>query len=248
MNALINKRKSRDTCWTHNKRTKTDTINDFSDVSKAYDYLRSLFATEKFSQKIVPIVWRHQLYAICHNKTLIDRQLNTWSKSSYIRLFRLGSTADDNEVAVVLMSDFQELVDKCCPKTIITERYLKKVIYEKHSTHISCDVLKNEYQFNEENIIELVRIGLLARHLNVGQLLVSIPNVGEFVKTFHLGRNTLISIIKKNKYKEILKSELMKKRYPKNMKLSVEYHINDLIGSQTVEVIKTSNDLLLRLL
>ncbi|CAG2114101.1 unnamed protein product [Medioppia subpectinata] len=142
-----------------NKRSKT-LFNDkpsFSDVHKAYEYLRSLFPTEKFGQRIPTIVWRHQLYPLFHNKTLIDRQLNTWSESAYIRLFRLGSTIDDNEVVIILMSDFQDYVHKFVPKTIITERFLKKVLTEKSSTQISSDVLKNEYSFNDNNISELIR-------------------------------------------------------------------------------------------
>ncbi|CAG2104989.1 unnamed protein product [Medioppia subpectinata] len=186
-----------------NKRSKT-LFNDkpsFSDVHKAYDYLRSLFPTEKFGQRIPTIVWRHQLYPLFHNKTLIDRQLNAWSESAYIRLFRLGSTIDDNEVVIILMSDFQDYVHKFVPKTIIT------------------GPVKDE----------------------------SVPNAGEFAKSFDFGKKFLLSIIKKCKYKEILGSELMKKRLPKDMKFSLEYHIYDLIGSQVIHTVETPNDTLLRM-
>ncbi|CAG2158698.1 unnamed protein product [Oppiella nova] len=207
----------------------------FTDVSHAYDYLRTLFPIQKFNQRIPTIVWKHQLYPLLKNKTLIDRQLNSWCESAYIRLFRLGSTIDNHEVVIVLMSDFQEFADKCCRKTIITERFLKKVIIEKSSTQISCDVLKNEYQFNDDNISELIRCGLLARHRSSGVLLISLPNAGEFVKAFDFGKKFLISIIKKSKYKEILKSELMKRRVPKDMKFDIEYHLYDLIGSEVIQ-------------
>ncbi|CAG2114102.1 unnamed protein product, partial [Medioppia subpectinata] len=117
----------------------------------------------------------------------------------------------------------------------------------KSSTQISSDVLKNEYSFNDNNISELIRTGLLARHRNPGHFLLSVPNAGEFAKTFDFGKKFLLSIIKKCKYKEILGSELMKRRLPKDMKFSLEYHIYDLIGSQVIHTVETPNDTLLRM-
>ena len=111
---------------------------------------------------------------------------------------------------------------------------MKKVVYEKCSTQLSSDELKNEYHFNDENISELIRCGLLARHRNVGIFLFSLPNAGEFVKHFDFGKKALISIISKTKYKEISKSDLLKRRLSKDMKFSIEFHVYDLIGSDLI--------------
>ena len=38
-------------------------------------YLSSLFPREKFEQKLPPIVMKHQLYSVIHDKTTTDREL-----------------------------------------------------------------------------------------------------------------------------------------------------------------------------
>ena len=112
---------------------------------------------------------------------------------------------------------------------------MNKLIAEKWSTQISSDELKNEYHFNDDNITELIRNGLLARHRTVGIFLFSIPNAGEFIKSFDFGKKAIVSMINKCKYKEILKSYLIKRKLPRDMKFSLEFHIYDLIGSDLVQ-------------
>lgn len=109
------------------------------------------------------------------------------------------------------------------------------MIPEKWSTQITSEQLKNEYHFNEDNISELIRTGLLARHRTVGTFLFSIPNAGEFIKSMDSGKKSILSVINKSKYKEISKSSLLKRKFPKDMKFSVEYHVYDLIGSDLVQ-------------
>jgi hypothetical protein len=90
--------------------------------------------------------------------------------------------------------------------------------------------LKSEYKFNDKNISELIRCGLLATHRNVGTFLLSIPNAGEFVKNFDIGKKALISMFKKAKYNEISKTDILRRKLPKEAKFSIQCHVYDLIG------------------
>jgi serine/threonine-protein kinase 19 len=94
--------------------------------------------------------------------------------------------------------------------------------------------LKTEYKFNDKNISELIRCGLLATHRNVGTFLLSIPNAGEFVKNFDIGKKALISMFKKAKYNEISKTDIQRRKLPKEAKFSIQFHVYDLIGSDLI--------------
>ena len=89
--------------------------------------------------------------------------------------------------------------------------------------------------FNQTHLTQLVRIGILVVHRKAGYWLLSIPNCGQFYKKFLAGRKALISTVKKTKYQEISKNELEIRSISKKIELGLEYHIFDLIGSDSIE-------------
>lgn len=89
--------------------------------------------------------------------------------------------------------------------------------------------------FSDDDIKELIQNGLLASHRIAGNWLLSIPNAGLFVKNFVQSRKSLLRIITATKFNEILRSELESKKHPKGVKLGMQYHILDLIGSDSVQ-------------
>ena len=62
----------------------------------------------------------------------------------------------------------------------------------------------------------------------------AIPGVSPFVRSFTKGRSMVKQIIQRSKFKEILQSELVARKM-RVSKLSMEYHIHDLIGADMVE-------------
>lgn len=62
----------------------------------------------------------------------------------------------------------------------------------------------------------------------------AIPEVSSFVRSFTKGRNMVKQIIQRSKYKEIMRSELAGRKMTVS-KLSMEYHIHDLIGADIVQ-------------
>jgi len=111
--------------------------------------------------------------------------------------------------------------------------FIDKVLKVDPSMSYSTqDLEKNG--FNQEHLTQLVRIGILAVHRKAGNWLLSIPNCGQFYKKFLAGRKALMSVIQKTKFREISKYELENRNLSKKVELGLEYHIYDLIGSDTV--------------
>ncbi len=62
----------------------------------------------------------------------------------------------------------------------------------------------------------------------------SIPGVSPFTKSLVKGRTLIQQTLRRSKFKELLESELRTRKLSAS-KLSMEYHIHDLIGSDLVE-------------
>lgn len=118
---------------------------------------------------------------------------------------------------------------------IILEKFIDKVLTVNSSSTYTSTQLKNEYQFTEDQIKELVHNGVLAVHRTVGSWLLSLPNCGHFYKTFTAGRNALLSMIKRTKYHEVNRTELFARKLPKDVQLGIAYHVLDLIGGDFVQ-------------
>ena len=62
----------------------------------------------------------------------------------------------------------------------------------------------------------------------------AIPGVSPFIKSLTKGRSMVQQMLKKTKYKEMLKSELMGRKLSVS-KFSMEFHLHDLVGADIVE-------------
>lgn len=65
-------------------------------------------------------------------------------------------------------------------------------------------------------------------------MLLSIPSCCDYSKKFEDGRKAVLNIIKKSKFKEISKLNLMNRKLPNDVKLPILYHILDIIGCDKV--------------
>ncbi|KAL4675381.1 hypothetical protein H8959_009526 [Pygathrix nigripes] len=61
------------------------------------------------------------------------------------------------------------------------------------------------------------------------------------------GRQGVLGMVRKAKYRELLLSELLGWRAPAVVRLGLTYHVHDLIGAQLVDCISTTSGTLLRL-
>lgn len=110
----------------------------------------------------------------------------------------------------------------------------------------SKEDLVGKYGLNDSNIKELVRLGVLSLHRSVGFYILSVPSCGDYSKKFEEGRKAVLNIIKKSKFKEISKMNLMARKLPYEVKLPILYHILDLVGCDKVQSIRSPTGLILR--
>lgn len=61
------------------------------------------------------------------------------------------------------------------------------------------------------------------------------PGAGRFIKYFVKGRQAVLGMVRKAKYRELLLSELLGRRTPAAVRLGLAYHVHDLIGAQLVD-------------
>ncbi|GIX99406.1 hypothetical protein CEXT_197871 [Caerostris extrusa] len=217
-----------------------------SDTKSALSYIASSFPTEKFTNKFPPIVLRHQIYAFVKCRTDVDKELNELKNKGELILFRIGER--NNQLAIIYTNDYTEYIDRSCRKSPVIENFLKKVLAVCPNIKYSNTVLRTDYGFCEEDIAELIQQGVLILGQDVGWYWLSIPRVGEFMKTFLYGRRAILQHVRRTKYKEILLNELQQRKLPKKALLGVSYHIYDIIGSDAVNKIDTSSGVMLRLL
>lgn len=214
-----------------------------TDTKSVLTLLRSQFPVEKFKSELPPIVMKHQIYAFVSNRTEVDKQLNEMRSRGEIRLFKM---AGQDEQAVVFLDDYKKYVAKKSKNNSTVEHFITQVVSSCPDISYSRDVLLKQYLLKEENISELVQNGILTTR-DIGCYWLSIPQVGDFVRTFLLGRKTVLQCIRRTKYKEILQHDLEQRKFQKTMQLGNLYHIYDLIGADLVSCVNTSTGKMLRL-
>ncbi|KAK7111982.1 inactive serine/threonine-protein kinase 19-like [Littorina saxatilis] len=223
----------------------TDTA---SDARTALLFLRGLFPVEKFEYRLPPIVLKHQLYSVMKNRTLVDKQLNDLRTNKEVKVFKLGP--EETSRSIVFTDDYRKHVLK-----VMTDLKIESPVIEKVRQYIldQCtdvsldrDTLYKGYGFTDMEITYMIKASILTVR-DVGSWWLSIPNAGIFMKSFNRGRKSVTTMIRKSKYKEILKQDLEQRQWPKVARLGISYHIHDIMGADLVECIDTNSGQLLRL-
>ncbi|KAL8565089.1 hypothetical protein ACOMHN_005292 [Nucella lapillus] len=223
-------------------------VDSASDTRTALLFLRGLFPVEKFENRLPPILLKHQLYCVVKNRTLVDIQLSELRENREVRLFKLGP--DATNLSIVFSDDYRKHVIKVMTDlkmdTLLIDKVTKNIL--DHSTDISLDkgTLVQIYGFSDADITQLVKAAVLTVR-DVGSWWLSIPSAGFFMKSFTRGRKALLTMIRKSKYKEILRKDLEQRQWPKVARLGISYHIHDIMGADLVECVDTNSGELLRL-
>lgn len=189
-------------------------------------------------------VFKHQLYTVLDDRTLLDQQLEELRKNQRIILFRLGNVGDE-DTAIMLQSDFSKLVSATVPCAALAARYISAASDPKHSLSITKQELLAMDGMMERHLITLVRVGCLAIR-DATSYWLSFPRTGLLLQHIREGRSRLVRMIRNSKYKQILQKDLLKRKM-KQSRLSMQYHISDAIGRGTLVAIATTSGFLLRL-
>ncbi|XP_029441746.1 serine/threonine-protein kinase 19 [Rhinatrema bivittatum] len=217
------------------------------DARGALKYLSSLFPRKLFNDALPPLVFKHQIYSLIQDKTLVDRQLNELKDRGEIRLFQVGFSAD--AFGVVFMEDYRDRVlagSAGRGYSLAVQKFLESVLTSCPDLSFSKEKMLQEYSFRDRQITELVNAGVLTVR-DAGSWWLAVPGAGRFIKHFLQGRKVLLGMIKKSKYKEVLLSDLQGRKVPTSVKLGLQYHIHDIIGAELVDCVTTTSGTLLRL-
>ncbi|XP_076843799.1 winged helix repair factor 1 [Brachyhypopomus gauderio] len=218
----------------------------FTDVKATLQYLISLFPRKLFNDSLPPVVFKHQLYSLNEDKTLVDKQVNEWRENGELLMFQLGFHSDTFALAFSVDYRAKVLAGQAGKDTFGTvEKFLDQVLCVCPDLSFSKDKMLKQFHFTDSEITQLVKAGVLTVR-DAGSWWLAIPNSGRFTKYFIQGRKAVLGMVKKSKYSEILKTSLEERRTTAQVKLPMKYHVHDLIGAELVECIHTTSGTLLR--
>ncbi|XP_027629933.1 serine/threonine-protein kinase 19 [Tupaia chinensis] len=109
-----------------------------------------------------------------------------------------------------------------------------------------CSLPRPHLSWPPAALRHLVNAGVLTVR-DAGSWWLAVPGAGRFIKCFVKGRQAVLGMVRKAKYRELLLSELLGRRAPAAVRLGLAYHVHDLIGAQLVDCISTTSGTLLRL-
>ncbi|XP_055261981.1 serine/threonine-protein kinase 19 isoform X4 [Moschus berezovskii] len=233
-----------------------------------------LFPRVLFEDALPPIALRSQVYSLVPDRTAADRQLNVpaqcvqgvaehlplmsfslsclWRQKALqeqgeIRIVQLGFDLDAQ--GIVFTEDYRTRVLKACdgrPYAAAVQKFLASVLPACGDLSFQQDQMTQTFGFRDPEITQLVKAGVLTVR-DAGSWWLAVPGAGRFIKYFVKGRQAVLSMVRKAKYRELLLSELLGRRAPASVRLGLAYHVHDLIGAQLVDCVSTTSGTLLRL-
>nr|CAB3266650.1 serine/threonine-protein kinase 19-like [Phallusia mammillata] len=228
-------------------------------VRSAFVYVCGLCSNYFQHEKLPKVVMKHQLYSVMASRTEVDQGISKLRESGDIKLFKTSLGQD--QYCVMFTTDYIEYVQTkfassksdannddiklpAMPKCMT--KFLSEIVHNTHSVSIDKSCLITENNFKDSDITELVKFGVLTVK-NAGSWWLSIPNVGQFLKHLRKGRQGLVQVIRRTKYKELSCTELKSRKAPASVKLGVEYHIHDLVGADLLTCRESTTGVLLRI-
>ncbi|XP_064217288.1 inactive serine/threonine-protein kinase 19 [Aotus nancymaae] len=213
----------------------------------AVSELMQLFPRGLFEDALPPIVLRSQVYSLVPDRTVADRQLRELQEQGEIRIIQLGFDLDAH--GIIFTEDYRTRVLKACdgrPYAGAVQKFLASVLPACGDLSFQQNQMTQTFGFRDSEITHLVNAGVLTVR-DAGSWWLAVPGAGRFIKYFVKGRQAVLGMVRKAKYRELLLSELLGRRAPAMVRLGLTYHVHDLIGAQLVDCISTTSGTLLRL-
>ncbi|XP_058933478.1 inactive serine/threonine-protein kinase 19 isoform X2 [Kogia breviceps] len=206
-----------------------------------------LFPRVLFEDALPPIALRSQVYSLVPDRTVADRQLKALQEQGEIRIIQLGFDLDAQ--GIIFTEDYRTRVLKACdgrPYAGAVQKFLASVLPACSDLSFQQDQMTQTFGFRDPEITQLVNAGVLTVR-DAGSWWLAVPGAGRFIKYFVKGRQAVLGMVRKAKYRELLLSELLGRRAPAAARLGLTYHVHDLIGAQLVDCVSTTSGTLLRL-
>nr|XP_054349164.1 serine/threonine-protein kinase 19 isoform X1 [Pongo pygmaeus] len=180
-------------------------------------------------------------------ETLLKGPQKELQEQGEIRIVQLGFDLDAH--GIIFTEDYKTRVLKACdgrPYAGAVQKFLASVLPACGDLSFQQDQMTQTFGFRDSEITHLVNAGVLTVR-DAGSWWLAVPGAGRFIKYFVKGRQAVLGMVRKAKYRELLLSELLGRRAPVVVRLGLTYHVHDLIGAQLVDCISTTSGTLLRL-
>ncbi|XP_019433035.1 PREDICTED: serine/threonine-protein kinase 19 isoform X3 [Lupinus angustifolius] len=187
----------------------------FSDTLVALRIMRAQFPHIP-KVSVEPFILKSQLYSSVKDRTLVDRELETLRRDKVLRVFKLNTGQDDH--AVMFLDDYIN----------------------------QCSLLSLGGKVKDSHISILINAGIITRQLiDPNMYWFAIPSIGSLLKGLSQGRKEIISLLNRQRYKEMMLASLEKKRL-RMSSLDMRFHLRDLIGSGHLRTDQTPSGLVIR--
>ncbi|XP_077617062.1 winged helix repair factor 1 isoform X1 [Crocuta crocuta] len=176
-----------------------------------------------------------------------SRRQKELQEQGEIRIIQLGFDLDAH--GIIFTEDYKTRVLKACdgrPYAGAVQKFLASVLPACGDLSFQQDQMTQTFGFRDTEITQLVNAGVLTVR-DAGSWWLAVPGAGRFIKYFVKGRQAVLGMVRKAKYRELLLSELLGRRAPAAVRLGLTYHVHDLIGAQLVDCVSTTSGTLLRL-
>ncbi|MED6108004.1 hypothetical protein PIB30_019408 [Stylosanthes scabra] len=227
----------------------------FSDTLVALQIMRAQFPhIDKVS--VQPFILKSQLYSSVKDRTQVDRELESLRRDKVLRLFKLNTGQDDH--AIMFLDDYIKQIDQVFKRMEVKKEveyevfgwFKNYVLDSKLETGIEheelCSLLSLGGKVKDSHISILINAGVIIRQLiDPNMYWFAIPNIGTLLKGLAQGRNELISLLSRRRYKEMMLATLEKKRL-RMSPLDMRFHLRDLIGSGHLRTDHTPSGLIIR--
>lgn len=128
----------------------------------------------------------------------------------------------------------------------LSERFICELLPQYTDTAINVDELRGILDCDALNDITLLmKIGLFTMKDSYTYYF-NAPGAGQFITEVKGGREEIVSVLKRKKYREIMLHTLRERKLKKSS-LALDWHIRELLGLGTAEITQTSNGPMLKL-
>ncbi|KAL1367588.1 hypothetical protein HN51_021656 [Arachis hypogaea] len=228
----------------------------FSDTLVALQIMRAQFPDiDKVS--VQPFILKSQLYSSVKDRTQVDRELESLRRDKVLRIFKLNTGQDDH--AIMFLDDYIKQIDQVF-KRMEGKKEMEDEVFGWFKNYVLdlkletgiehqelCSLLSLGGKVKDSHITLLINAGVIIRQLiDPNMYWFAIPNVGTLLKGLAQGRNELISLLSRRRYKEMMLATLEKKRL-RMSPLDMRFHLRDLIGSGHLRTDHTPTGLIIRL-
>ncbi|TGZ67309.1 hypothetical protein CRM22_004858 [Opisthorchis felineus] len=221
-------------------------IPNFISVDDALNFLYGVFPSLAFKPAIRPTLVRSQIYTLVNNRTLVDAHLNKLQNTGKIRLLKLEDETDDS-LGIMLSEDYTASFndigasEEDCK---LFEKFISVVLTEQRALCVNKSTLLKT--FSDAQITTLVQSGALTTRTS-GLWWISSPCLGRFLKAYRTGQRALLAMLRRQRFKELLLSDIAKRELGKGAILGYMYHVLAHLGSGTLVSVPTASGPLIRL-